>query len=55
MCRLAQCGLVHACISEDSDLIAFGCDRILFKMDSQGNGKQLELADIQVRYIGVQT
>ena len=32
-------GIADIVISEDSDLTAFGCQKILFKMDKQGNGK----------------
>ncbi|KRX65844.1 Translation initiation factor IF-2, mitochondrial [Trichinella sp. T9] len=35
---LAQNGIVHLVISEDSDLIPFGCSKVLFKMDMLGNG-----------------
>ena len=32
-------GIADLVISEDSDLVLFGCQQILFKMDNQGNGK----------------
>ena len=32
-------GIADIVISEDSDLTLFGCQKILFKMDKQGNGK----------------
>ncbi|KRX25221.1 Translation initiation factor IF-2, mitochondrial [Trichinella nelsoni] len=35
---LAQNGIAHLVISEDSDLIPFGCSKVLFKMDMLGNG-----------------
>ena len=35
---LSHHNLVHAIISEDSDLLPFGCERVLFKMDNQGVG-----------------
>ncbi|VDM47765.1 unnamed protein product [Toxocara canis] len=33
---LTQTGMAHAVITEDSDLIAFGCERIIFKMEPTG-------------------
>jgi exonuclease 1 len=37
-------GLVEAVISEDSDLLAYGCSRVLFKMDKFGNGKEVRFS-----------
>jgi len=55
MAHLAISGDVHAVISEDSDLIAFGCPRVLFKMDKQGNGQELQLKNLgacsEVRFV----
>lgn len=39
---LNKCGLIDLVISEDSDLTLFGCDKILFKLDSTGNGVLVE-------------
>ncbi|KAI6659969.1 Exonuclease 1 [Oopsacas minuta] len=39
-------GLAHAVISEDSDLLVFGCDRVLFKMDDTGNGVLVNLNEV---------
>ena len=36
---LIQQGIADIVITEDSDLTLFGCTKILFKMDKQGNGK----------------
>ena len=33
-------------ISEDSDLVPFGCDRVFFKMDKLGNGIVIEKKDL---------
>lgn len=33
MCFLEQQGLVDGIITEDSDLIVFGCQTVLFKLD----------------------
>ncbi|KAJ2747743.1 hypothetical protein GGI20_000213 [Coemansia sp. BCRC 34301] len=34
---LESAGIVSACVSEDSDLIVFGCRNILFKLDQYGS------------------
>lgn len=39
-------GLVDAVISEDSDLIPFGCPRMLYKLDKDGNGKEIQFRDL---------
>ncbi|KAH7730252.1 XPG I-region family protein [Aphelenchoides avenae] len=36
MTFLVQNGLAHAVVTEDSDLIAFGCSNIIFKLDVDG-------------------
>lgn len=36
MCYLQRVGYVDYIITEDSDLIAFGCDKILYKFDNKG-------------------
>lgn len=43
---LSHTGYVHSVISEDSDLLPFGCKRVLFKMDGDGNGKEIQLSDL---------
>eukprot|EP00929_Paragymnodinium_shiwhaense_P038250 TRINITY_DN20247_c0_g1_i1.p1 TRINITY_DN20247_c0_g1~~TRINITY_DN20247_c0_g1_i1.p1 ORF type:complete len:503 (+),score=60.65 TRINITY_DN20247_c0_g1_i1:53-1510(+) len=45
MAYLSMHGHVHVCISEDSDLLAWGCQRVLFKMDAQGVGQLIELEE----------
>ena len=40
---LALNGLVDAVITEDSDLLVFGCPKVLFKLDKFGNGKEIKL------------
>jgi len=40
MCRR---GWVHAVISEDSDLLAYGCPNTFFKMDRYGDGEHIAL------------
>ncbi len=44
LAALALTDRVHAVISEDSDLLAFGCPRVLFKLDHQGYGDEVGYA-----------
>ncbi len=40
----------HVIVTEDSDLLAFGVRKVLFKMDKQGNGIEVDLdrlADVE--------
>ncbi|BDA46978.1 probable exonuclease 1 at N-terminal half [Coccomyxa sp. Obi] len=46
MAYLALNGLVHAVITEDSDMLAYGCPRVLFKMDKNGEGQEICMADL---------
>eukprot|EP00898_Chlorokybus_atmophyticus_P007678 jgi/Chlat1/7911/Chrsp68S09180 len=46
MAYLAYSGYVHAVLTEDSDLIAYACPRILYKMDNMGNGSEIEFANL---------
>jgi exonuclease-1 len=39
---LNHIGIAHLIITEDSDLLAFGCPRVLFKMDQAGTGVLIE-------------
>ncbi|XP_064402731.1 exonuclease 1-like [Halichondria panicea] len=39
-------GIVDFVITEDSDLLVFGCERVLFKLDDAGNGKLIELKEL---------
>ncbi|KAK3165614.1 hypothetical protein QOZ80_1AG0035490 [Eleusine coracana subsp. coracana] len=39
--------LVDAVITEDSDLIPFGCSRIIFKMDKSGQGVEFQIARLE--------
>ena len=45
MCRM---GWIEVVISEDSDLLAYGCPSVLFKMDKYGNGDHIALPCLQV-------
>ncbi|BGP15941.1 hypothetical protein JCM10213_003628 [Rhodosporidiobolus nylandii] len=37
LCYLEKAGLVDAIVTEDSDLLVFGCKNVLFKLDGEGN------------------
>jgi hypothetical protein len=43
---LARAGEVAAVITEDSDLLAYGCPVVLFKMDRAGDAQEVALADL---------
>ncbi|KRZ69166.1 Translation initiation factor IF-2, mitochondrial, partial [Trichinella papuae] len=45
---LAQNGIAHLVISEDSDLIPFGCSKVLFKMDMLGDGVLYEKENLHL-------
>ena len=40
---LCKAGLCDAVITEDSDLLVFGCKRLIYKMDAFGNGQEVRL------------
>lgn len=39
-------GIVDAVISEDSDLIPYACPRMIYKLDKDGNGKEVQFRDL---------
>nr|XP_004653332.2 exonuclease 1 [Jaculus jaculus] len=41
---LNKAGIVQAVITEDSDLLAFGCKKVILKMDQFGNGLEIDQA-----------
>ncbi|XP_045839524.1 exonuclease 1 isoform X2 [Meles meles] len=41
---LNKAGVVQAIITEDSDLLAFGCRKVILKMDQFGNGLEIDQA-----------
>ncbi|KAL4661580.1 hypothetical protein H8957_015437 [Semnopithecus entellus] len=41
---LNKVGIVQAIITEDSDLLAFGCKKVILKMDQFGNGLEIDQA-----------
>ena len=43
---LSRMNLVDIVISDDSDLIAYGCSKILFKLNSSGNGLEFSRQDL---------
>ncbi|XP_077470169.1 exonuclease 1 [Stigmatopora argus] len=43
---LTKAGLAHAVITEDSDLLAFGCKKVILKMDKQGNGLEIDQSNL---------
>lgn len=43
---LMKAGIAQAIISEDSDLLVYGCQKVIFKMDAYGHGVAVDLADL---------
>ncbi|XP_077586459.1 exonuclease 1 [Stigmatopora nigra] len=43
---LTKAGLAHAVITEDSDLLAFGCKKVILKMDKLGNGLEIDQSNL---------
>ncbi|BES93182.1 exonuclease 1 [Nesidiocoris tenuis] len=41
-------GFAHIVITEDSDLLLFGCERVLFKLDLVGNGLLIEQSKLHL-------
>ncbi len=39
-------GIADATISEYSDLLTFGCKKVIYEMDEAGNGGQISYGDI---------
>ncbi|CAL2262379.1 unnamed protein product [Prunus armeniaca] len=42
----AERGGIAAVITEDSDLVAYGCQAVVFKMDQYGNGEEMVLENV---------
>lgn len=42
---LEKCGLADGIITEDSDLLVFGCERVLFKLDGEGHCIEIKRED----------
>ncbi|CAM9112653.1 unnamed protein product [Pylaiella littoralis] len=43
---LARNGQVDAVITEDSDIMLFGCNRVVFKLDRDGTGQEVDLSEV---------
>ena len=43
--KLAEGGVLQV-ITEDSDMLAYGCPRVLFKMDRNGEGQEICMGDL---------
>lgn len=48
MAYMALSGDVDAVITEDSDLLAYGCPKVLFKMDRSGECQEIALEDLNI-------
>jgi 5'-3' exonuclease len=46
MAYLAKVGLADVVITEDSDLLAYGCPDVLFKLSRSGEVDHIHLADL---------
>lgn len=46
LAHLALTGRVQACATEDVDLLAFGCERVIFGLNASGFGREIQLADV---------
>ncbi|RMZ55917.1 hypothetical protein APUTEX25_004341, partial [Auxenochlorella protothecoides] len=46
MAHMATTGQVELVVSEDSDMLAYGCPLVLFKMDKVGYADEVRLADL---------
>merc|ERR1719401_3335676 len=47
LAHLALMGRVDVCVTEDSDLLGFGCPRVLFGLETAtGTGREIRLADV---------
>lgn len=55
MAYLALNGLVDAVLTEDSDLLCYGCPKVFFKMDKTGEGEEVQLCELpQARELAFQ-
>ncbi|KAI8094258.1 PIN domain-like protein [Thamnidium elegans] len=50
---MLKSGQVKAVITEDSDLLAFGCSNVIFKMDRSGEGVQISYTDVFDQVAGI--
>ena len=47
MAYMVKAGIADIAISEDSDLIAYGCPKILMKLDFVGNGQEWSMEEFK--------
>ncbi|GAA5816621.1 hypothetical protein MFLAVUS_010151 [Mucor flavus] len=50
---MLKCDQVKAVITENSNLLAFGCSNVIFKMDRTGEGIQIACKDVFNRFVGI--
>jgi exonuclease 1 len=43
---MARCGIVDLVITEDSDLLAYGCPEVVFKLSRGGDCDHIRVADL---------
>ncbi|CAM9157672.1 unnamed protein product [Ectocarpus sp. 6 AP-2014] len=43
---LSRTGAVDVVLSEDSDCLPYGCKKVLFKMDNEGHGQEIQLRNL---------
>jgi len=43
---MSRTGQVSCILSEDSDMLPYGCSRVFFKMDSEGNGEEIKARNL---------
>jgi exonuclease-1 len=46
LAHLAMHGFVDAVVTEDSDLLVYGCPTVIFKLDPSGHGQRIHLKDL---------
>jgi len=47
MAYLFKTGLVSLVITEDSDLIAFGVTKLLYKLNMEGIGQEIDVSNLK--------
>lgn len=54
MAYMVKVGIADFAISEDSDLIGYGCPRILMKLDLEGVAKEWSFVDFKSMTVDVE-
>ena len=49
LAALSRAGAVDLVVSEDGDCLVFGCRRVLFKLESDGSGQEIQLRHLAAR------